>query len=470
MSAESAMSEQELRRTIQLLQEELANTNHEVVALALELEQRVDDLAKANQALRGEIEERLKVEGERGVLHEALQRAYDDLRQSQERLVQQERLRALGQMASGIAHDINNALSPASLYAQSLLERDQTLSENARECLRIIHRAIDDVGQTVSRMRSFYRQREPELALAPVDVNVLMQQVAELTRARWNDIPQERGVVIGLKLDLAPHLPEIMGAENEIRDALTNLVFNAVDAMPEGGTLTLRSASGPDGMAGTDRIAVAAAPRVWVQVGDTGIGMTDEVRGRCLEPFFTTKGDRGTGLGLAMVYGMVKRHGAELEITSTPGVGTTVLVAFPVRDLPNTHASTPGAGLPRPLRLLVVDDEPLLLKSLRDALTSDGHSVTVAESGQRGIDEFLAARRRGELFEVVITDLGMPSVDGRAVAAAIKAASPQTAVILLTGWGQRLLGDGDVPQHVDRVLGKPPRLAQLRDALTELAP
>ena len=465
------MSKEELRRTIVILQEELANTNHEVVALALELEQRVDDLATANEALRAEIEERLKVEGERGLLHEALQRAYDDLRQSQERLVQQERLRALGQMASGIAHDINNALSPASIYAQSLLERDRTLSENARECLRIIHRAIDDVGQTVSRMRSFYRQREPELELAPLDVNVLMQQVAELTRARWNDIPQERGVVIGLKLDLAPHLPEIMGAENEIRDALTNLVFNAVDAMPEGGTLTLRSAIVPDGITGRPETGVAAAPRVSVAVGDTGVGMTEAVRGRCLEPFFTTKGDRGTGLGLAMVYGMVKRHGAELEIESAPGAGTTVLVAFPPRELSNTRASTPNAGASRPLRLLVVDDEPLLLRSLSDALTSEGHSVTAAESGQRGIDEFLAARRRGELFEAVITDLGMPTVDGRAVAAAIKAAAPETAVILLTGWGQRLVRSGEVSEeHVDRVLGKPPRLAELRAALTELAP
>src|SRR5213082_2619634 len=142
--------------------------------------------------------------------------------------MQQERLRALGQMASGIAHDINNALSPASIYAQSLLERDETLSESARESLRVIHRAIDDVGQTVSRMRMFYSQREPQLALAPLDLNDLLQQVARLTRARWSDIPQERGIVIDLKTDLAPDLPRIMGAESEIRDALTNLVLNAV--------------------------------------------------------------------------------------------------------------------------------------------------------------------------------------------------------------------------------------------------
>jgi signal transduction histidine kinase/ActR/RegA family two-component response regulator len=460
------MTEEELRRTILLLQEELANTNHEVVALALELEQRVDDLAQANEALRTEITERRKVEREREGLHEALQRAYNELRESQEKLVQQERLRALGQMASGIAHDINNALSPASIYAQSLLERDQTLNENAREALRIIHRAIDDVGQTVSRMRSFYRQREPELQLAPVDVNVLVQQVADMTRARWHDIPQERGIVIGVKIDLAPNLPHIMGAENEIRDALTNLVFNAVDAMPEGGTLTLRSATAEPM---TTQPGATPTRRVRVEVGDTGVGMTEAVRSRCLEPFFTTKGDRGSGLGLAMVYGMVKRHSADLEIASKPGAGTTVQVVFPVAALPDSHLPAASAHAPRPLRILLVDDEPLLLKSLRDALASEGHSLTAAEGGQRGIDEFFAARRRGEPFEVVITDLGMPTVDGRTVAAAIKFASPDTPVILLTGWGQRLHGEGKLPEHVDRVLGKPPRLSELRAALAELA-
>src|SRR5207245_10825481 len=139
--------------------------------------------------------------------------------------------------------------------ARALLGRDGTISERARESLPVSHRAIDDVGQTVSRMRMFYRQREPQLALAPLDLNDLLQQVAQLTRARWSDIPQERGIVIDLKTDLAPDLPRIMGAESEIRDALTNLLLNAVDAMPEGGTLTLRTGA----RNGTGREAGAAA-------------------------------------------------------------------------------------------------------------------------------------------------------------------------------------------------------------------
>ena len=410
-----------------------------------------------------QLSEHLALAAHQVKLHSALQQAYEDLRQSQQAVMQQERLRALGQMASGIAHDINNALSPASIYAQSLLERDGTLTDSARESLRVIHRAIDDVGQTVSRMRMFYRQREPELALAPLDLNDLLQQVAVLTRARWSDIPQERGIVIDLKTDLAPELPRVMGAENEIRDALTNLVLNAVDAMPEGGTLTLST-----GVANGAGHETAAAPSVRVEIRDTGVGMTEAVRSRCLEPFFTTKGERGTGLGLAMVYGMVQRHSAELEIESELGTGTTMRVVFPAEWRRDAQRPAPSVPASKRLRLLVVDDDPLLLRSLTDVLESDGHSVVAADGGQRGIDEFLSAGKRGEGFEAVITDLGMPNVDGRSVAAAVKVAAPDTPVILLTGWGRRLQGEAELPEHIDRVLSKPPRLPELRTALEEL--
>ena len=396
-------------------------------------------------------------------LYDALQRAYEDLRQSQQTVMQQERLRALGQMASGIAHDINNALSPAALYSHALLERDRTLSREAREYLRVIQRAIEDVAGTVARMRNFSRPREEELARAPVDLNVLLQQVIELTRARWRDMPQERGVVIELKAELAPSVPVVMGAETEIRDALTNLVLNAVDAMPDGGTLTLRS--GAKGAAkGRSHLAQAA----FIEVADTGVGMTEAVRNRCLEPFFTTKGERGTGLGLAMVYGMVQRHSADLDIESEVGRGTTVRLYFPVAGLEAIRQPTAPSRSLRPLRVLLIDDDPMLLRSLSEVLGADGHSVTTADGGQRGIDEFSAASERGEPFDAVITDLGMPNVDGRTVAAAIRPMAPGTPIILLTGWGQRLQSESELPEHVDRVLAKPPRMMELRAALDEL--
>jgi CheY-like chemotaxis protein len=199
--------------------------------------------------------------------------------------------------------------------------------------------------------------------------------------------------------------------------------------------------------------------------------MDPETRRRCLEPFFTTKGERGTGMGLAMVYGMAQRHRAELEIDSTPGNGTTVRMVFPAAAQSAEETGRQLAlGIPvQPLRILIVDDDPLIIESLRETLRGDGHRVTAAEGGQAGIDAFEAARARGEAFELVITDLGMPYVDGRRVSATIKAASPNTPVVLLTGWGQRLTTENQVPPHIDRVLNKPPRLRELRAALAELA-
>jgi PAS domain S-box-containing protein len=389
-------------------------------------------------------------------LYSALQRAYDDLRTSQQQVMQQERLRALGQMASGIAHDINNAISPVALYTEALLEREAGLSERGRSQLEIIQRAVDDIAQTVARMGEFYRLREPQLSLMPVDLNKLVGQVIALTRARWSDIAQQRGAAIEVRTELAPDLPAVAAVESQVRDALVNLVFNAVDAMPDGGPLTLRTgiAAGSHGQI------------VLLEVEDKGVGMDEDTRRRCLEPFFTTKGTRGTGLGLAMVYGVAQRHGANLEIDSAPGRGTIVRMTFALA--PATPAVTTGRhqAPTAPLRILIVDDDPLLLKSLRDALETDGHDVTSANGGKAGIDAFVESHAAGTPFPVVITDLGMPHVDGRKVASTVKASVPQTLVIMLTGWGRRLVAEGDVPPGVDYVLSKPPKLIELRAALS----
>jgi signal transduction histidine kinase/ActR/RegA family two-component response regulator len=410
-----------------------------------------------------QLAEHVALASHQAMLNGALQQAYDDLRQSQQTMLQQERLRALGQMASGIAHDINNAISPVALYTESLLEREPGLSERARSYLTTIQQSVEDVARTVSRMREFYRERDAQHTLGRVDLNRSVRQVLELTRPRWSDQPQQRSIVIELKAVLDPQLPELTGADNEIRDALTNLVFNAVDAMPEGGTLTVETRT----VKGKDAVAL-----VVIEVSDTGVGMDEDTRRRCLEPFYTTKGERGTGLGLAMVYGMVQRHNAELAVDSAPGRGTTIRLTFPAST--STAVVAPQAGvmprLPRPLRILLVDDDPLLLQSLRNILQHDGHVVVAAGGGQAGIDAFNAARGRGENLDLVITDLGMPFVDGRKVAAAVKALSPATPVLMLTGWGQRMVVSSDMPSHVDRVLGKPARVSELRATFAELVP
>ncbi len=394
-------------------------------------------------------------------LHTSLRKAYEDLQLSQNAVMQQERLRALGQMASGIAHDINNAISPITLYVDALLTHEAGFSERARKQLEIIQRAVADVAHTVARMGEFYRQRPAPLELEQVDVNHALREVLEFTRARWSDMAQQRGAVIEAKIDSAAENLTVMAHGSELREALINLVFNATDAMPDGGTLTLRTGHAPEA-------GVGLARRVFIEVSDTGIGMDEATRRRCLEPFFTTKGDRGSGLGLAMVYGIAQRHGVDTDIVSAPAEGTTVRLTFPV-----AAPSSPSAGailiqkFPRPTRILLIDDDPVLLTSLRETLAHDGHRVETANGGRLGIEVFLDALNAGNPFPVVITDLGMPHLDGRAVAAAIKAAAPPTFIIMLTGWGQRLVASGEIPTEVVAVLSKPPKLTELRQVLAD---
>lgn len=438
------------------------------VAAPLQIESKVFGILvvarlQANAFVSGECEflrqlaEHVALAAHQTQLHGALQVAYDDLRQSQQAIMQQERLRALGQMASGIAHDINNALSPVALYTESMLETETGLTPTARGQLEIIQRSVEDVGQTIARMREFYRQREAELATAPVQMNDLINQVLDLSRARWSDMAMQRGVVISVETELVAGLPPILGVESELREALINLVFNAVDAMPDGGRLMVRTRA--------ERGEPSDA--VKVEVADTGVGMDAETRRRCLEPFFTTKGERGTGLGLAMVYGVAQRHAAELDIQSSPGAGATVSLTFAAAlDDGRGAQAEIAVALPR-LRLLLVDDDPVLLKALEDALTNDGHAVTAANDGGSGIHAFEASLAH-ERFDAVITDLGMPHIDGRRVAAAIKSLSEDTPIILLTGWGQGLLSGMELPPHVDQVLSKPPKLREIRTALGRL--
>jgi signal transduction histidine kinase/ActR/RegA family two-component response regulator/HAMP domain-containing protein len=423
---------------------------------------KVDSFTSGDCEFLRQLSEHVALAAHQTQLYAALQRAYDDLRQTQQAIMQQERLRALGQMASGIAHDINNAISPVSLYIESMLEKEPNLSTQVRERLTIVQRAIDDVAQTVSRMREFYRQRPLETSMVRIGVNRIVDQVVDLTKARWFDMPQQRGIVIQLSRDLAPDLPAIKGVESEIREALTNLIFNAVDAMPRGGDLTVRTIlleRSPKNR------PAESEPRVAIEVVDTGSGMSAETLRRCMEPFFTTKGERGTGLGLAMVYGFAQRHGAEVEISSTVGKGTTVRMVFAVAPGRELLIDPPVSPTPVKLRLLVVDDDALLLKSMCDILEADGHRVVTAGGGQAGINAFEDAADGDDPFSAVITDLGMPYVDGRKVAAAVKAAAPETPVFLLTGWGNRLIAEGDMPSEVDRVLSKPPKLREVREAL-----
>ena len=288
-----------------------------------------------------------------------------------------------------------------------------------------------------------------------------------MTRPRWRDISQQRGVSVDVKLDFDANLPEIIGTESELREAITNLMFNAVDAMPDGGVITVRTRICSWTQS---RVRGRVPTHVALEVSDTGVGMDDETRKRCLEPFFSTKGQRGTGLGLAMVYGVVQRHDGMIEIESQPRRGSTFRFIFPVREAPKTDLTEKSVvlGPLPPLRILFVDDEPLLRELVKEILECDGHTVQVVDGGQAGLDAFRAARKEGKLFDVVVTDLGMPHLDGRQLAQILKAESPTIPIIMMTGWGTLMKNQEDLPTHVDGMLNKPPKITELQEALRKV--
>jgi signal transduction histidine kinase len=337
---------------------------------------------------------------------DGLQRAYEELRQTQQMVVQQERLRALGQMASGIAHDVNNALSPVIAYSEILLMTLPDWPGESRRYLEMIQRSGEDIAQIVARMREFYRRRSGSEPLELVDLNQTIQQVIELTRPRWRDMSQRDGISIEIQPELERPLPLLLSDSSELREALINLVFNAVDALPHGGAITLVTRSSNGSLPGKDG---ACQRLLQVEVKDNGTGMDEKTRRHCLEPFFSTKSlSGGTGLGLAMVYGMMQRHEGKIEIDSAPGRGTSILLTFPVQEkaLPAVPDLPPHNRSKHSLNVLCIDDDEPIRHLLEDCLVHFDHRVTTACDGKQGLDLFRAAKLRKEPFEAVITDNG----------------------------------------------------------------
>lgn len=403
-------------------------------------------------------------------LSQGIRQAYDELRRTQEVVVQQERLRALGQMASGVAHDVNNALTPIVGYAELLANLSPDLPDASRRALVVIRKSGEDIARIVARMREFYRRRDEKEPLSPVDINEIIEEVIELTRPRWRDLSQRHGVSINVQCELVPNPPTLLSDPSELREAFTNLIFNAVDALPQGGTITLATRVVTAADANRDPKKSASGERLRVEVRDNGMGMDEKTRQRCLEPFFSTKAKHGgTGLGLAMVYGMMQRHGGAIDIESTPGKGTSVALIFPLQEIiPPTPATTAQRNTARrSLHVLCIDDEATVRQILTDSLATYSHRVTVADSGKSGLELFRAAIVKNEPYEVVITDLGMPEMDGHQVARIIKAESPGTPIIMLTGWGTMIKDDGETAPEVDAVVAKPARIEELNELLLE---
>ena len=371
-------------------------------------------------------------------------------RGADEEIIRTERLSALGQMASGIAHDFNNQLSMVLGYSELLLMDEGVLDNRAVtvEYLDLIKTAAQDAAEIVRRLRSFYRYRDSDEAFTRVALNDVVEQAVSLTRPRWGEQVRAGGRTIEVGTVLAEDAM-VSGNEVELREVLTNLIFNAVDAIDENGTITVATAVAHD--------------TVSLSVSDNGLGMDEETLRRCMEPFYTTKGEDGTGLGLGLVHGIVRRHEGTIDIDSKKGRGTTVSVALPALkpdEAARAEGSAEEAVAGRALRLLVVDDEPRFCKLIHGFLVSDGHRVEIAHDGHEGLQKFLSGH-----FDVVILDQAMPRMSGTQVAAAIKRMVPDKPVVLLTGFRDAMEGAGEHPGGVDVLIGKPITLKQLRATL-----
>ena len=375
-----------------------------------------------------------------------LESTLSELRTTQEHVVKQERLRALGMMASGIAHDFNNALTMVLGYCELLFPY---VRENAPErelgYLQHVVSAAQDAAHVVRRLRDFYRPAGGNEIRGPVDLNEVVRHAVSLTAPRWSSRSNADGVQIEVATELSA-TPLISAHAAELREVLTNLIFNSVDAMPRGGKITIRTAH--DGST------------VVLTVEDTGVGMSDAEKALCFEPFFTTKGERGTGLGLSVVYGIVQRHAGKIEISSGKGRGTKFTIRLPEAADLKAVSATPVERVDHALRILVVDDEAIICELIAELLRNDGHYVEGVSSGKDALQRF----GDGE-FDLVFTDHSMPEMNGMQLAVALKSSTQTTPVILLTGFGEEIQAQNELPPGVDLVLGKPVSAADLRRAV-----
>jgi len=336
-------------------------------------------------------------------------------REMEAKLLQSQKLTALGQLAGGIAHEFNNLLQAILGYAQ-LMGKNPENAELIRRGLGVMETAATGGSETVRRIQEFARLR-PDEAFIPLDLNEVIRSALAITLPRWEQQVSQRGVPLELHLALAP-LPPILGRPAALAEVITNLILNAIDAMPAGGDLTIATRR-----EGTDRVVCT--------VTDTGVGMPEAVRRRVFEPFFTTKGQTGTGLGLSICYSAVTRHRGEIRVESQEGRGTTFTLLFhaaaePVRKPPARVEAEPR----RTRRILLIDNEPQVLEVLTEMLKAGGHSVMPVQSGAEALALFAPGR-----FDLVLTNIGMPGMTGWDVADRVHALDPRVPVTFITGWG-----------------------------------
>ena len=400
-----------------------------------------------------DITERKRAEAKLLESNQRLGKNLEKLRQNQQQVVRQERPRVMSTMARSIAHNLNTSLAPILGFSELLLEHPDILDDREK-CLHYlqgIHTSAESASEVVGLMREFCSNWKEVDLLLPVDLDRVASEAASITRPRWRDMAQSSGVEIELHTELEPGLPFVSRNESDLRTAITNLVLNAVEAVADGGRITISTSLDGD-------TAV-------VKVTGTGTGMPEEVRKRALEPFFSTNGGAGTGLGLAMVDGIITQHGGAIDIESEMGRGTAIAVRQPARGSePVTHVTRSGDKRTiGALHVLVVDDQPVVLDVLTEYLRRDGHTVETASNGLEALDKFNQGK-----FDLFLVDRAMPTIGGDELAGAIKNLAPDLPVIMVTGFGEMMEAVEERPRGVDLILSKPLTPVKLRQALARL--
>lgn len=372
----------------------------------------------------------------------------------EKQMVHQERMQALGKMVSGIAHDFNNIMVPILGLAEELLSSPDSIAqpECVRSCLNQIFDSARDARDIVRRLREFYRPGD-EVEREPVDLADIVERAIELTRPAWQTQAQAQGRTVTVHNGVG-RVPLVLGNAAQLREMFVNLLLNAVDAIAESGEILIRAES--------------HGQQLRVTVRDTGCGMDPELATRCLEPFFSTKGERGSGLGLSMCYGILQQHGGDLRIDSAPGLGTTVAVALPIRQSVPPPPPAPAVKKPKgtgvdSLRILVVDDEPMSLKVMQKLIERLGHKVDTAASGKQALETLVK-----KPYHLLVTDRAMPGMSGDELAFRAKESHPGLPVIMLTGFGDLMNYANETPPGVDLVIGKPASLRDLNEAITRV--
>ncbi|NOZ20844.1 MAG: response regulator [Planctomycetes bacterium] len=366
-------------------------------------------------------------------------------KQLQDQLLRSERMRALGELAGGVAHDFNNIIAAILGYAERM--RRKTRDPDDDRALSIIEKSARDGAQIVRRIQDMTRLRTDRY-FVDVSLNDLLEDVVAITSTRWLDQAQRQGIKIEVDEQYGT-TGVVQGDEAELREAFTNIILNAVDALPEGGKIRIETGH-RDNMA-------------YVKIADNGVGMTPEVQKKVFDPLFTTKGGQGNGLGMSVSYGIITRHGGRVSVDSQPGKGTTFTAEFPIMaSQPPTLKVATAAPPAKSLHTLVIDDDVRVCGALCDILRDAKHSVAAAASGEEGI-----RLMEEESFDVVFTDLGMPGMSGWEVARAIKSIAPKSRVVLVTGWGVQLDSDDVQMSAVDYVLTKPFTFEDVQLAIAE---